>query len=78
MAIQLEDLEDIIQHLDDRYVMKTDCNDNQKKINESLSGVKTKIDLFEQKWNILEKLIWAIATATIGTLVTTTLSLIMR
>jgi hypothetical protein len=78
----LEELDIIKEHIfadaDNRYVHIEDCNEKQENINNKLANDDKRIDLLIAKFNILEKLLWAIASASIGALVTSILELIMK
>lgn len=56
---------------DDRYVLKDDCVERQETVNKKFANDDKRIELLIQKWSTLEKLVWIIATATVGTLITT-------
>lgn len=78
----LEELDIIKEHIfadaDNRYVHIEDCNEKQENINNKLANDDKRIDLLIAKFNVLEKLLWAIASASIGALVTSILELIMK
>lgn len=63
---------------DDRYVLKDDCVERQETVNKKFANDDKRIELLIQKWNTLEKLVWTIATATVGTLVTTIVQVFMK
>lgn len=56
---------------DDRYVLKDDCVERQETVNKKFANDDKRIELLIQKWSTLEKLVGIIATATVGTLITT-------
>ena len=78
MSISREDLDVIEQHLDDRYVMQTDCDSTQRENNKKFANDDTRIKLFEQKMKSWEWIFKLIATGTIGTLLTSILSLVFK
>lgn len=63
---------------DDRYVLKDDCVERQETVNKKFANDDKRIELLIQKWNTLEKLVWTIATATVGTLVTTIVQVFIK
>lgn len=63
---------------DDRYVLKNDCNEKQKEVSNQFAKDDTRIKLFEQKMKSWEWIFKLIATGTIGTLLTSILSLVFK
>ena len=78
MAITHEDMQEIKKVLDDRYVQIADCDNKQNDVNKRFSNDDTRIKLFEQKMKSWEWMFKLIATGTVGTLVTSILSLILK
>lgn len=72
---QIMEIQDVF---DDRYVLKNDCVERQETVNKKFANDDKRIELLIQKWNTLEKLVWTIATATVGTLVTTIMQIFMK
>lgn len=72
---QISEIQDVF---DDRYVLKDDCVERQEAVNKKFANDDKRIELLIQKWNTLEKLVWTIATATVGTLVTTIAQIIIK
>ena len=66
MAITHEDVQELKKVFDDRYVLQADCDTNQQKINNKFANDDKRIDLLIAKINIWEKLLWAIASASVG------------
>lgn len=62
--------------IDARYVKKDDCNETQAEIAAKLAHDDTRIKLADQRMKQWDKLLWVIASATVGQLVTTLLELI--
>ena len=65
-------------HFEERYVLQNDCTQRQKLITEAQNKMETQIQLMLQKWNIIEKLLWAVVTTTIGILVSSIINLIVK
>ena len=78
MAVTHEDITEIKRVLDDRYMMRSDCDTVQASVNKKFANDDTRIRLFEQKMTSWEWLFKLIATGTIGTLVTSVLALILK
>jgi hypothetical protein len=78
MAITHEDMQEIKKVLDDRYVQIADCDNRQADVNKKFSNDDTRIKLFEQKMKSWEWMFKLIATGTVGTLITSILSLILK
>lgn len=78
MAITHEDMQEIKKVLDDRYVQIADCDNKQNDVNRRFSNDDTRIKLFEQKMKSWEWMFKLIATGTVGTLITSILSLILK
>lgn len=77
-----EQMDYLDKHFEDKFkrifVQIDDCNDKQGKINGKLSNDDTRIKLFEQKMKSWEWMFKLIATGTVGTLITSILSLILK
>jgi hypothetical protein len=51
--------------------MKIDaCNDTQKSVNKKLSNDDKRIEIISHDFGTIKKLMWAVASASIGSLVT--------
>jgi hypothetical protein len=74
----MEDFNEIQDAFDDRYVMQSTCNEKQTSNNEKFANDDTRIKLFDQKMRSWEWLFKLIATGTIGTLLTSILSLVFK
>lgn len=73
-----DDIQELKVIFDDRYVLQTDCNDKQESVNRKFANDDKRIDLVIAKINIWEKLLWAIASASIGALVVSIFELILK
>lgn len=78
MSFNHEQITEIQDIFDGRYVCKDDCADRQEMVNKKFANDDKRIELLIQKWNTLEKLVWTIATATVGTLVTTIMQIFVK
>lgn len=82
MALGHEEIQaikkEIFNEADERYVHVGDCNDRQEVVNKKFANDDTRIKLFEQKMRSWEWIFKLIATGTIGTLLTSILSLVFK
>ena len=78
MALENEDVIELIDILKGHFVQRSECNEMQKENNKKFANDDTRIRLFEQKMSQWEWLFKLIATGTIGTLVTSVLALIIK
>lgn len=78
MAITHEDFQEIKKELDDRYVLQSDCDDIQRETNKKFANDDKRIDLLSHRMNVWNKLLWTIATTSIGALITSVLQLILK
>lgn len=82
MSITVEEAEkikeSILEETDRRYVHTSTCNDLQQKNSAKFANDDTRIKLFEQKMQTWEWMFKLIATGTVGTLITSILSLILK
>lgn len=78
MAITHEDIQEIKKVLDDRYVLQSDCDETQEKMNKKFANDDKRIDLLSHRMNVWNKLLWTIATTSVGALVTSVFQLILK
>ena len=78
MALLHDDIQELKEIFDDRYVLQSECDNVQASVNKKLANDDTRIRLFEQKLSQWEWLFKLIATGTVGTLVTSVLALILK
>lgn len=78
MALDHNDITELKRIFDDRYVLQSDCNNKQEDVNDKFAKDDTRIKLFEQKMMSWEWLFKLIATGTIGTLLTSLISLVLK
>lgn len=76
---QINYLEKHFGEINDRkYVQIDECNEKQDRVNSKLANDDTRIKLFEQKMKSWEWMFKLIATGSVGTLITSVLSLILE
>lgn len=78
MPIEHEDITELKKVFDDRYVLQADCSERQEGINKKLANDDKRIERLFDKLAIWDKLLWAIATASVGALVVAFLELILK
>lgn len=70
--------EEILEIADERYVHIGSCTEKQEAVNEKLANDDKRIDKLIDRMNLWDKLLWAIATSSIGALVLAFLELILK
>ena len=78
MAVNHEDIQELKKVFDDRYVLQSDCDATQQKINSKFANDDKRIDILAHDFMIVKKLAWIIATSVIGILITSICNLILR
>lgn len=78
MPLTREDITEIKNELDDRYVLQSECNDKQESVNKKFANDDKRIDKLIDRMNLWDKLLWAIASSSIGALVVSFLELIIK
>ena len=82
MAIDYEDIKaikkEILEMTDERYVHVGDCNDKQEMVNKKFANDDKRIDKLVDRMNLWSKLLWVIASASIGSLITAIFELIIK
>ena len=82
MALTHEEItaikKEVIAECENIFVKIDDCNEKQKEVNDKFANDDTRIKLFEQKIKSWEWMFKLIATGTVGTLITSILSLILK
>lgn len=78
MAIDKADILELQDILDDRYVLQSDCNDKQEKMNGRFANDDKRIAIISHDFAVIKKLMWAVASASIGSLVVAFFELILK
>ena len=82
MSITLEDMNMIEEHIfakaNDKYVRIEDCNDNQERVNNKLAKDDKRIEIMSYDFAVIKKLMWTVASASIGSLVVAFCELILK
>ena len=78
MSLTYEDKVEIKEMCDDRYVLQSDCSGKQESVNSKLAKDDKRIEIISHDFGIIKKLMWAVATASIGSLVVAFFELIFK
>lgn len=78
MAITHEDVTELKQVFDDRYVLQSDCESTQRDISKKFAKDDKRIEIISHDFGVIKKLMWAVATASIGSLVVAFFELILK
>lgn len=78
MPLNHEDIQELKKVFDDRYVLQSDCNDKQEIINTKFSNDDKRIEIISHDFGVIKKLMWVVASASIGTLVVAFFELILK
>lgn len=78
MGISHEDITELKKVFDDRYVLQSDCNDKQELVNKKFSNDDKRIEIISHDFGVIKKLMWAVASASIGSLVVAFFELILK
>lgn len=78
VALNHEDFNEIKRVLDDRYVLQSDCNEKQENVNKKFANDDKRIDKLIDRMDLWSKLLWVIASASIGALVLEFFGLIFK
>ena len=78
MAFTHDEMTELKKAFDERYVLHSECNEKQESINKKFANDDKRIDLLIAKTAVWEKLLWAIASSSIGALVLAFLELILK
>lgn len=78
MPIEHADIQELKQVFDDRYVLQSECSDTQAEFARKLGNDDVRITKLMERMNMWNKLLWTIATATVGALVTSIAELIFK
>lgn len=78
MNITHDDFQELKKEFDERYVLRGDCKDRQESINNKFSNDDKRIEIISHDFAVIKKLMWAVASASIGSLVVAFFELILR
>jgi hypothetical protein len=78
VALEHDDITELKRVFDDRYVLQSDCNEKQERVNKKFSNDDKRIELMSHDFDVIKKLMWAVATSSIGALVVAVFELILK
>lgn len=78
MALDHNDIMELKKVFDDRYVLQSDCGETQNSFNKKLAKDDKRIEIISHDFAVIKKLMWAVASASIGSLVTAVFELIVK
>lgn len=78
MPLTHEDIQELKKVFDDRYMMVQECNSIQEKNAKKFASDDKRIEIIAHDFSIVKKLMWAVATASIGSLVVAFFELILK
>lgn len=70
--------EEILEITDERYVHVDDCNEKQSAVSQKFAKDDKRIEIISHDFGVIKKLMWAVATASIGSLVVAFFELILK
>ena len=78
MALDHNDIMELKKVFDDRYVLQNDCNEKQESINKKFANDDKRIDIIFHDFSVIKKLMWTVASASIGSLITAIFEIIIK
>lgn len=78
MAITKEDIIELESILDDRYVLQSECNEKQESVNKKFAQDDKRIEIISHDFAVIKKLMWAVATGCVGSLIAAIFELILK
>jgi hypothetical protein len=78
VALEHDDITELKRVFDDRYVLQSDCNEKQERVNKKFSNDDKRIELISHDFDVIKKFMWAVATSSIGALVVAVFELILK
>lgn len=78
MALNHDDFTEIKKVLDDRYVLQSDCSETQSINSKKFAKDDKRIEIISHDFDVIKKLMWAVASASIGSLVVAFFELILK
>lgn len=69
---------EFFEEADERYVKIEDCSEKQEAVNKKFANDDKRIEIISHDFAVIKKLMWAVASASVGSLVTAIFELIIR
>jgi hypothetical protein len=70
--------EEFFKEADSRYVLAAECTERQELVNRRFANDDKRIEIISHDFAVIKKLMWAVATASIGSLVVAFFELILK
>lgn len=78
MEINLETIHVLEEHFDDRYVLQSNCSDNQEMVNRNFANDDKRIEIISHDFKVIKWLVTTVAASSIAALVVSTMELILK
>ena len=78
MELNLENIHQLEEHFDDRYVLQSNCSDNQEMVNRNFANDDKRIDIISHDFKVIKWLVTTVAASSISALVVSTMELILK
>ena len=82
MAVSYEDMksikEEVLAITDERYVHINECAEKQEAVNKKFANDDKRIEIISHDFGVIKKLMWAVASASVGSLITAIFELIIK
>ena len=78
MPVTHEDIQELKEVFDDRYVKISECDKTQEKNAKRFANDDKRLDIIAHDFNIIKKLMWAVVSASIGSLAVAFFELILK
>lgn len=78
VALDHNDIMELKRVFDDRYVLQSECNETQSQNSKKFAKDDKRIEIISHDFAVIKKLMWAVATASIGSLVVAFFELILK
>jgi hypothetical protein len=69
---------EIFAEADERYVHIDSCTEKQEAVNKKFANDDKRIEIISHDFGVIKKLMWAVASASIGSLATAIFELILK
>lgn len=78
MALGVEDFDAIKKEFDDRYVHQSNCNEIQAQNSKIFAKDDKRIEIISHDFETVKKLMWVVASSSIGSLVVAFFELLLK
>ena len=78
MAVTHEDIQELKTVFDDRYVLQSECNDNQERVHKKLANDDKRIEIISHDFKVIKWLVSTVAGSSIAALVVAVIELILK